>query len=43
MNTGSVVAFDYDRKLAMYRGSIVAFIKDTQPEVWQGVCKRHGS
>jgi type I restriction enzyme R subunit len=34
---------DYDRELAMDKGMVVAFIKDTQPEVWQMLCKRHGS
>ena len=34
---------DFDRKLAMDRSAVLAFIKDTQPDIWQGLCKRHGS
>jgi type I restriction enzyme R subunit len=34
---------DFDRELAMDKGAVLAFIKDTQPDVWQGLCKRHGS
>ena len=34
---------DFDRGLAMDKGAVMAFIKDTQPDIWQGLCKRHGS
>ncbi|WP_320123035.1 type I restriction endonuclease [uncultured Sphaerochaeta sp.] len=34
---------DYDRELAMDKDAVLAFIKYTQPEIWQGLCKRHGS
>lgn len=34
---------DFDRTLAMDKGAVMAFIKDTQPDIWQGLCKRHGS
>lgn len=34
---------DFDRTLAMDKGAVLSFIKDTQPDSWQGLCKRHGS
>ncbi len=34
---------DFDRELAMDKGAVIAFIKDTQPDIWQGLCRRHGS
>ncbi len=34
---------DYDRVLAMDKNAVLAFIKDTQLDIWQGLCKRHGS
>lgn len=27
----------------MDKGAVLSFIKDTQPDSWQGLCKRHGS
>jgi type I restriction enzyme R subunit len=34
---------NYDREFAMDKGAVIAFIKDTQPDIWQSLCKRHGS
>ena len=34
---------DFDRTLALDKGAVLAFVKDTQPDIWHGLCKRHGS
>jgi type I restriction enzyme R subunit len=34
---------DFDRELALDKRAVLAFIKDTQPDIWAGLCKRHGS
>lgn len=34
---------DYNRKLAMDSKAVIAFIKDTQPDKWEDLCKRHGA
>ena len=34
---------DFNRDYAMDTKAVIAFVKDTQPEEWQGLIKRHGS
>ena len=34
---------DFDRTLALDKGAVLAFVKGTQPDIWHGLCKRHGS
>ncbi len=34
---------DYNRELAIDTAAVIAFIKDTQPDKWSDLCKRHGS
>ncbi|NBH15686.1 type I restriction endonuclease subunit R [Lachnospiraceae bacterium] len=33
---------DFDRTFAMDTKAVVAFVKDTQPDKWDALCKRHG-
>ena len=33
---------DFDRKMAMDKRAVIAFVKDTQPDKWNDLCKRHG-
>lgn len=34
---------DFDRKMAMDKKTVIAFIQETQPDKWSDLCKRHGS
>ena len=34
---------DFDRDCAMDTKAVIAFVKDTQPDEWKGLIKRHGS
>lgn len=34
---------DFDRKMAMDKKAVIAFVKDTQPDKWNVLCKRHGT
>jgi len=34
---------DFDRKMAMDKKVVIAFVKDTQPDKWSDLCKRHGA
>ena len=33
---------DWDKQLALFRSKVVAFIKDTQPTLWQEMDALHG-
>ena len=33
---------DYDRQRALYPPDLIAWVRQTQPEVWQTLAKRHG-
>ena len=34
---------NFDRKMAMDKKAVIAFVKDTQPDKWNDLCKRHGA
>lgn len=34
---------DFDRRMALDKKAVIAFVKDTQPDKWNDLCKRHGA
>lgn len=38
----SVAPGGYDRKLGMFPGEVIAFVKESQPKAWESLVKRHG-
>ena len=35
-------AVDYDRKLALFPADVLAWVQETQPDVWESLTKKHG-
>jgi type I restriction enzyme R subunit len=36
-------AAGYDRRRAVFPEDLLAWLRDTQPEAWEGMCQRHGA